>query len=526
VFQQVKIYNFLIPLLFFAIGISNVGKDLFGTKLNHYPGDLVDSRFNNAILEHDYRWLRGWNADLWDPPFFVPAKNMLAASDNHLGTFGFYAAFRITGMNEFRSFQAWIFVLFVLNFVICFYVLRQFGFDIGASSLGAFIFSFSMPVVGQLFHIQTLCKFSVPFVFLYLKKWIDSEKIKHLAFFLISWVYLMYCSIYFGLLILPFIILFFVFHWFQKTSFFKNFDERKIFISISLLFLSATILIPLISHYSQMGNLQPKPFIGSVNSVLPGPLAYITPVYGNFWWSQLSLKLQGYDNAWLLNFFPGILPLGMFFILFFSFKKAQPDLAFMKSTQFILIISILLFTTFFGYSLYQFMQYLPGYEHLKVVSRFYLITLFFFAISIAFFWKLYVSKKSTLVQIAFAVLFVAEQINVSGTCSYIDYDFASKHHLTLVDQINASKSPEKSIFVLLRPKNTTLTDQVWQLDAMIASLTTGLPTLNGYTTATPPNFELINISGDSAGVKQWLLMNNWDSVDVFKEVIICTYPSK
>ena len=85
--QQVKIYNFLIPLLIFSFGIINCGRDLFGVDLERYPGDLADTRFNNIILEHDYQWLIGSQESLWDPPFFYPAKNMLAGGDNHLGTF-------------------------------------------------------------------------------------------------------------------------------------------------------------------------------------------------------------------------------------------------------------------------------------------------------------------------------------------------------------------------------------------------------------------------------------------------------
>ena len=116
---------------------------------------------------------------------------------------------------------------------------------------------------------------------------------------------------------------------------------------------------------------------------------------------------------------------------------------------------------------------------------------------------------------------MVEQINVSGTCSYIDFETASTHHHKLVKQINVSKNKNHKVFVLLKPQKIIGNDQIWQVDCMMASLETGLPTLNGYTTATPPNFEWISEAGDSAGVKKWLIMNNWDTTDVFRSVIIC-----
>ena len=517
-----KIYNFLIPFLFFIVGFANVGKDLVGIKMDHYPGDLVDARFNNAILEHDYRWLRGWNAELWSPPFFSPAKNMLAGSDNHLGTFGIYSAFRVFGLNEFRSFQCWIIALLILNFAVCYYVLKQFGLDTTSASLGAFIFSFSMPVVGQFFHVQTLCKFPIPLLFLYCKKWLDSANIKHLFFLVISWVYLVFCSIYFGLLILPILFVFFLVSWFQKKSFFKNFDRQKIALSIGLTLVCLCLLIPIITHYSSMGNTSELANTTDVNKFLPSAISYLTPVYGNFWWSWLSLKLQtGYENAWLLNFFPGIFPLTMCIIIILNKGETSNETRFLLVNKRSFLFSILFFTAFFGFSFYSILTWLPGFEHLKVVGRFYLIAYFIFGLLVAYCWKIYFSKKSILFQTIALILILGEHINVSGTCSYIDYDNASKHHLKLVEQINKLKTKDHAVFVVLKPSTAWRNNQEWQVDAMMASLATGLPTLNGYSTATPPNFEWINQGSDSASIKQWLLMNNWDTVDVFKKVIIC-----
>ena len=60
------------PMLF--SGLSRI-------QLNH-----EDPRLINYLLEHGYLWLRGTplHRELWNPPFYFPATNVLAYSDTML----------------------------------------------------------------------------------------------------------------------------------------------------------------------------------------------------------------------------------------------------------------------------------------------------------------------------------------------------------------------------------------------------------------------------------------------------------
>src|SRR6185295_11716620 len=92
-----KIPSFTLPLIFLLAGLYFVPIKIFGPGFSKIPGDLGDARFNNYILEHGHKYLTGKVDRYWDAPFMYPYKNVIALSDNLLGTVPVYSAFRMMG---------------------------------------------------------------------------------------------------------------------------------------------------------------------------------------------------------------------------------------------------------------------------------------------------------------------------------------------------------------------------------------------------------------------------------------------
>jgi hypothetical protein len=153
----------LIPLVLLAIGLFEVPLTFTGIDFRFIPGDLIDSRFNNYVLEHGYRWLtRRPHGSFWSPPFCYPARNMAAGSDAHVGTLPLYAAFRVAGAEPERAFQLWGLALFVLTFFAAYLSARWLGLSRPAAGIAAFVFAFGPPVIGQMNHAQLYPRFFIP----------------------------------------------------------------------------------------------------------------------------------------------------------------------------------------------------------------------------------------------------------------------------------------------------------------------------------------------------------------------------
>ncbi len=121
------------------------------------PGDRGDARLTNYLLEHNYRWL--WrhppHLDLWSPPFFHPEPNVAAYSDVLLAAGPFYWPWRALGLAPEDAFQLCLVLLVSLNY-LAFYLLGRRGLGLPplAAALGAFLFAFASPRATHLGHFQ------------------------------------------------------------------------------------------------------------------------------------------------------------------------------------------------------------------------------------------------------------------------------------------------------------------------------------------------------------------------------------
>ena len=86
--------NFSVPILFMLMGLYFGVMPYFHWDLSRIPGDYGDARFNYYVLEHGYSYLSGKISEYWNAPFMYPYKNVMALSDNLLGTLPIYALFR------------------------------------------------------------------------------------------------------------------------------------------------------------------------------------------------------------------------------------------------------------------------------------------------------------------------------------------------------------------------------------------------------------------------------------------------
>lgn len=510
----------MIPLLIFAFGLVNCGRDLFGSKLDHYPGDLADTRFNNIILEHDYQWLIGNQPHIWDPPFFYPAKNMLAGSDNHFGTFFLYAPFRFLGFDEMRSFQFWVFCLFALNFFIFHKVARKLGLNTTASATGAFLFTFSMPVLGSVYHIQTLCKFSFPLVLFFFYRILFGEQKKNMLWFSLSLAHVFYSSLYYGIFTLLLLCIFFLAALFFKPAFRQIFAKQNIWWILGSVILLVLLLVPLLQPYMEQEKFSQVSSFEMLLPTIPHPYSYFMPHWGSFFYGFLyNAASRHTELSWGHAFFIGFVSLiliftAAFFLLKQSKNKSFPNNRFFALCGITLFAGILLTSAAGPYSLYRYIMQMDAFAHLKVMNRVVLIELFFMGMLVA--WSLnridLSSVKGKWALGILALLVCAEHWMHPGQMKLTDLEVARHHHDYVLKAID-EKGSDKKAFVVLANRERPPSDVNTQTDAMMAALQKQTPTLNGYTTVADPSYYNV-YAGTRHSVNIWL---NYCRLDTIRE---------
>jgi hypothetical protein len=184
-------------LLFLAVGV--VGYLLPATAyFSAVPGDLGDARFNSVVLEHLFQWVTGVVPELWSPAFFFPYEHVLAFSDNLFGSGWVYSVLRLAGLSRELAFDGWYMIGFVLNYLVMVCVLLRLRFNGLATALGAFVFTFALPVLAQEGHAQLVYRWAIPLAFLALWRFLNQGKLVPLGFCAVWVAVQFFHSIYLG----------------------------------------------------------------------------------------------------------------------------------------------------------------------------------------------------------------------------------------------------------------------------------------------------------------------------------------
>ncbi len=150
------------------------------------PVDSHDPLLNSFLL-----W---WNAhrvpltgEWWNAPFFFPLQGTMSLSETLLGLSIFTTPLLRLGASPLLAYN----VVYLLSFPLCglatYLLVRELGGTRGVAFLAGLAFAFAPYRAAQLAHLQMLCGFWIPVVFLGLHRYLRTGRLRDLALAAASW---------------------------------------------------------------------------------------------------------------------------------------------------------------------------------------------------------------------------------------------------------------------------------------------------------------------------------------------------
>lgn len=505
-----KYYERIIPLLLLLTGLYLVPLSIMKTDLSMIPGDLGDARFNNYILEHGHLYFTGKLNEFWNAPFFYPTPNIIAYSDNLLGTLPLYSIFRILNFSRETSFQFYILVIFILNFLCCYWVLNRWIKNTIIASCGAYIFAFSIYLLGHITNIQVLPKFIIPFIFFWGWTYLHTKKITYFILINLGIVYQFYCSMYMGFFVIYSMFFYFVTYFliYKDKLLFSQFKSSKIILHhVLIIFTAGVLLLPLALPYLEVSKIVGPRGYQDILSTLPTIQSYFLSIPSSLIWSSIFQNYLAIENWWCHTLFMGVTVWLSILVLPFILTSKKINLLSKKTMLFLsltLFLNILFTLKIHDFTLYYIIYLLPGFDSLRALNRIINVEIIFFVFIFAFvITELHnINKKVKYLLIILPAFIVVDNFLVAEKVPR----FNKLHSQNRVNLIRDEILQQDSL--LIKPIayiHNSKSDNLFELyiDIMIASQDLNIKSVNGYSGSTPKN--LINFYNDGTvnSLQEW-----------------------
>lgn len=467
------------------------------------PGDLGDARFNSVILEHGYQWLTGQTPHLWSPSFFYPFERLLGLSDNHFGSVWSYALLRGAGLTREMAYSGWFLVGTVLNFWVCWWVLKREGFAVVAAGAGAFVFAFALPMLHQEGHAQMVYRFAVPLaVFAAYRGLVhkDNAALAQAVFW--SGVQFL-CSIYLGVFLVYLLIAgsfaYLAVNWiagFPNRATLRWGIENgrlSLWMWVGFALVVGIAVILLLRHYHQIasdfGVVRP---LDDLRALLPRPVSYLLAD---------NSQLTRWVGAGVMPFVErpehqmfvgiGVLILGATGCVGMFLGQAVSahlrKLACIAALTLTLLVALTLLVR--DFSVYYWLLNVPGIAAVRVVSRIILVMLLPIAVLVAVGVEWLRSRSSQSWYIRTIVVLFAYLVVAAETMHYQPKSFTVQSWLDRQDALQlAIDTPPSGDTILYVTQRKSEPFYITELDAMIYAQDHHISTLNGYSGSTPPGY--------------------------------------
>jgi len=216
----------------------------------HVISDKGDPVFTSWVLSWDMHKFKTGLANYWDANIFYPASNTLAFSENLTGLaiIGFPIMLLTNDIILTQN------ILILLSFVLsgyCMYLLVNYlTKNPLAGVLAGLVFAFVPVHASKLPHVHMIAAFWLPLIFLYLHKYTDENKFRHLILFVVFYIAQCLTCMYLYVFVTPFVLTFAVYYAFKKRL--NSTATIKLSLAIVLVFIFSFIFY---HKYSDAGNM-------------------------------------------------------------------------------------------------------------------------------------------------------------------------------------------------------------------------------------------------------------------------------
>lgn len=509
----------LIPAILLTIGLWLQPISIFSSDHSRFPGDFGDARFNLYILEHGYQWMSGELPQYWDAPFMYPHKNVIALSDNLLGTVPIYATFRALGCSRESAYQWWFVSMFALNFLCCCYAIYKWSGNLILSSCAAYIFAFSIIFIAQSNHVQIFPRFMIPLVLYWTWKYLHHQNLRYFLYAMLGCVFQLYCGMYLGVLLFYTLILFtaaylFVYRDFTFIQRLRN--PRTLSWHLALIASTVVLLLPLMLPYRSISSeLVPLSYPDVQNS-LPTIRSYLFTSDTALTWHMLSTHgISTIPEWWNQCLFPGLVPLLSVLLIPILLLFKTPNFAERKTLIFILVVIVLSisFSTRVGeFSFYKYVFGLPGLSSIRAVYRILTSELMLFMIAFVTVFQCLnrIYKWGKWVVYALPVLVVLDNLISPSKVSTYDMN-ASRTQIDSIRQLITDQYDGKHQAIAFIPYSDCSDQRDMNINVMLAAQELHIPCVNAYTGYLPNSF--IDYAGRASktALQKWCASNMIDT---------------
>lgn len=519
-----KVLNIIIPIVLLFAGLYFVPITLFNYDFSKIPGDLGDARFNNYILEHGYQYLTGKIDSYWQGQFMYPYHNVIALSDNLLGTVPIYSLFRSIGIDRETSFQYWFVALFALNYIFCYWALKKWSGHTILSAVGAYIYAFGLYNHGEIFHAQVFPRFIAPMVFYWSWKFIKEKESKFLMYSLLGLIYQFYCGVYLGFLLL-YVLMFFLIAYlivYRDQDLFKQYSSRKIiFNHLGIVLVAVIVFLPLIIPYYEVSKITGvRSFDAAFNSI-PRIQSYFFTSPASVTWSFLyPLSAYSFPDWWNHFLFTGILAwtgVVLFPFVLLSKETTKPNKRFVGFVFIGFTLSFIFCLNINGFTFYKLIYQIPGFSSMRSLDRIINTQVIFLILLFVFVFKSIssVSSKFRVLVLFLPLLVIIDNlIEPEPHKSFFKSDAQNEVNFVKEKIKSNLKNNIKAVAyipidLILAENDRRGNEAVSQtLSTMIACQELNVICVNGYSGFNPGNFEQFFLNPGAGTLKDWCDFNN------------------
>ncbi len=494
-------------LVLLVIGLHSFFFQYYGYDLKYMIGDMGDARFIASIVEYNYQWLIGNYDKYWDGFFMYGDKEVISYSDNLLGSLPLYALIRCTGIHFLTAFQLLILLFHVLNFSCAHFFFKKTTQNKYAAATGAFIFAFSIMLMGVYNYPQFVFRFCIPLFFYFFQRYLTSKKSKDLFWSIFFLVFQFYLGVYIGYFLLFFAFIYFVSYFIftePRPSFVQLKNQVAQLIVGFVVFLLGLMPIMYFYYKRKLSNGYYTSY-DEVLETVPHISSYLKSFPDSFSWQIIQNTSINSKYGWFHFLFPGgLVFIAIVFSIYLVIKKNN------KTLYLILLSTLLLFlvltTEYNKVTLYKYMfDFVPGFKAIRVVSRIVIVAIFFGAwlVSLNLTYVFTNLKKKSYVVIFMLplILFLdnyvsPKSVNVTQKQITINKIIAIKAKL--------KKHPNYKnyrVFAYI-PYKVNDPSKI-QIDAMLAAVYLKMKTINGYSSSCSGKFGLVWSKCDSESVSNW-----------------------